>query len=141
MSDNCIFCNISKGTISSETIYEDNYVRAILDVHPIAPGHTMILPKNHAETILDVDDADASHIFLALKRVTAILKKSLNPDGFTIGINHGKWAGQVVEHLHIHVVPRWKDDGGKSIHSVVQNTPKESLTETKNRIINNEHGN
>jgi len=141
MNEKCVFCNIANGNFSSDTIYEDDYVRAVLDINPVALGHTMILPKTHWETILDVDDSEISNIFIALKRVTKILKERLNPDAFTIGINHGKWAGQAVDHLHIHIIPRWKNDGGKSIHSVVQKPPKESLTEIKNRIINNEHGN
>ncbi|MFA5870320.1 MAG: HIT family protein [Candidatus Paceibacterota bacterium] len=141
MKEDCIFCNIANGTFSSETIYEDEHVRAVLDIHPIAPGHTMILPKIHCETILDVADSEILNIFTALKKVTKILKECLNPDGFTIGINHGKCAGQAVDHLHIHIIPRWKNDGGNSIHSVVQNSPSESLTEIKNRIINNKHGN
>jgi histidine triad (HIT) family protein len=136
MEEHCIFCKIANGEFSSETIYEDEYVRAVLDIHPISPGHTMILPKAHAETILDVPDDKERHIFSAVKKVTELLKTTLKPDGFTIGINHGKWAGQAVDHLHIHIIPRWKDDKGKSIHSVVENPPKESLTETKNRIIN-----
>ena len=136
MEEHCIFCKIAHGEFSSETIYEDEFVRAVLDIHPVAPGHTMILPKVHAETVLDIPDFNGKHLFAAVKKVTSILKEKLHPDGFTIGINHGKWAGQAVEHLHIHIIPRWKGDNGKSVHSVVENPPKESLTEIKNRIIN-----
>jgi len=64
-----------------------------------------------------------------------ILQNSLNPEGFTIGINQKQAAGQVVQHLHIHIIPRWRNDGGKSVHSVVNNPPKVSLKETKARIL------
>lgn len=141
MEEQCIFCKIANGEFSSETIYEDDFIRAVLDIHPIAPGHTMIIPKKHAETILDIPDSQGEYIFSAVKKVTALLKEKLNPDGFTIGINHGKWAGQAIDHLHIHIIPRWKNDKGKSIHNVVDNPPQESLTEIKNRIINNRYGN
>lgn len=131
----CIFCKIANKEIPSEIIYEDAHTTALLDIHPIAPGHTMILSKMHAENILDLDDAEVGPLFSAVKRVTMILDEAFHPDGFTIGINHGKWAGQAIDHIHVHVVPRWKDDGGHSIHGVVTNPPKESLTEIKKKII------
>lgn len=131
----CIFCKIANKEFAAEVVYEDAHATAVLDIHPIAPGHTMVLPKIHAETILDLDDTEVGPLFTAVKRVTALLNEAFHPDGFTIGINHGKWAGQAVDHLHIHVIPRWKTDGGKSIHSVVSNPPTESLTEIRKKII------
>ena len=114
----CLFCKIIKKEIPAEIIYEDNNAIGILDIHPLTPGHTMVLPKTHAENILDLPDDQVSPIFLAVKRVTEKLKNSHNPAGFTIGINHGRISGQVVDHLHIHVIPRFSGDGGKSIHSI-----------------------
>lgn len=131
----CIFCKIANKEIPAEVVYEDAHTTAVLDINPIAPGHTMILPKKHAENILDLDDAEVSPLFMAVKRVTGLLHDALHPDGFTIGINHGKWAGQAIDHIHVHVVPRWKNDGGKSIHSIVTNPPSESLTEMRKQII------
>ncbi|MFA6407379.1 MAG: HIT family protein [Candidatus Paceibacterota bacterium] len=131
----CIFCKIVKKEIPSEIIYEDDVALAVLDVHPVAPGHTMILPKIHAETILGVSNADLGPLFSAVKKVTGWLQDALQPDGFTIGINHGKWAGQAIDHLHIHIIPRWKTDGGSSIHGIVSNPSQETLTEMKNKII------
>lgn len=133
--ETCLFCKIANKEIPSEIIYEDAHATAMLDINPIAPGHTMVLPKKHAETILDLDDAEIEPLFMAVKRVTALLNNAFHPDGFTIGINHGKWAGQAIDHLHVHVIPRWKTDGGKSIHSVVTNPPTESLTEIRKKII------
>ncbi|MEK7635546.1 MAG: HIT family protein [Patescibacteria group bacterium] len=133
--ENCLFCKIIKKEISAEIIYEDNMSMAILDVHPKTTGHTMILPKNHAENILDLTDKEIGDVFKAVKKVVAILSKSLKPDGFTIGINHGKVSGQAIDHLHIHVMPRWHGDKGGSIHVVVDNPPKETLEEIKKKII------
>lgn len=130
----CLFCKIIKKEISAEIIFEDNSAIAILDIHPRYPGHTMILPKNHAENILELANGDIGDVFKAVKKVTEILNASLKPDGFTIGINHGKVSGQVIDHLHIHVMPRWRGDGGGSIHSVVDNPPKESMMQIANRI-------
>ena len=125
----CLFCKIIKGDIRAYKIYEDNNAVAILDVQPRAPGHTMVLSKTHAENILDLPDGNIGPVFTAVKKVAKKLKDVLNCDGLTIGINHGRVSGQLVDHLHIHIIPRWQNDGGKSIHSVVNNEPKESLEE------------
>ncbi|MEK7590561.1 MAG: HIT family protein [Patescibacteria group bacterium] len=132
----CLFCKISKKEISAQFVYENDGAMAILDVNPRAPGHTMVIPKIHAENILDLPEEQIAPLFLTVKKITDILNKAFQPDGFTIGINHGKASGQVVEHLHIHVIPRFTNDGGKSIHSVVNNPPKGSLEEIANKIKN-----
>ncbi len=137
----CIFCKIAKKEIDAHIVFEDALVVAFLDIHPLSLGHTVLVPKTHAENIIELPSELVSPVFSGVRGVASMIKTSLHPDGFTIGINHGKWAGQDMDHLHIHIIPRWKYDKGKSIHSVVQNPPTESLTETKNRIINNEHGN
>jgi len=129
-----LFCKISKKEISADIIYEDNETLAFLDVQPRAPGHSMVISKTHSENILDLDDGKIGPTFLTVKKVTDILKNALKADGFTIGINQGRASGQVVEHMHIHIIPRFKNDGGASIHSVVNNPPKESLKEIVNKI-------
>ncbi len=131
----CLFCKIVNKSISAEIVYEDIDTLAVLDVHPKAPGHTMILPKVHADNLLDLPNEKVGPVFLAMKKVTEIIKKSLKPDAFTIGINNGKYSGQAVDHLHIHIIPRWRGDNGKSIHSVVDNPPKESLAEIRKIIL------
>lgn len=131
----CLFCSIGKKEIAAEIIYEDDKTMAFLDILPRAPGHTMVIPKTHAENILELPEEEVAPVFGAVKKVTEMLEKSLRPDGFTIGINHGKVSGQAIDHLHIHIIPRWKNDGGTSIHSVVSNKPKESLAEIKVKII------
>lgn len=131
----CLFCKILKKEIKAEVIYEDKDALAVLDIHPRAPGHTMILSKVHAENLLDLSDKEIGPVFLAVKKVTDLLKRKLKPIGFTIGINHGKVSGQVIDHLHVHIIPRWQGDGGKSIHSVVDNPPKDSLDEIYKKIV------
>ncbi|TRZ64381.1 MAG: HIT family protein [Spirochaetia bacterium] len=131
----CLFCKIANKEIPAQIVYENADATAVLDVNPRAPGHTMILSKVHAGNILELPDGKIEGVFKAVKETTGLLNKKLKPDGFTIGINHGKVSGQTVEHLHIHVIPRWTGDGGGSIHSVVDNRPKESLEEVKNKLI------
>lgn len=140
----CLFCKIAKKEISAEIVYEDEKTAAFLDAHPRAPGHIMVIPKFHAENIIDLPDEEVEPVFLTVKKITGILSRSFlpkenipegqRPDGFTIGINQGKASGQVIDHLHIHIIPRFNDDEGKSIHSVVNNPPKESLIEIAERI-------
>jgi len=131
---NCLFCKIIKKEIPAEIIYEDEKTLAVLDIAPRAPGHAMVLPKTHCETILDLPENEINPLFSSVKKVTRLIQKSLKPEGFTIGINHGKISGQAINHLHIHIIPRFKNDGGSSVHSVVNNPPKESLKEIKNKI-------
>ncbi|MDI6734278.1 MAG: HIT family protein [Patescibacteria group bacterium] len=131
----CSFCRIVKKEIPVQIIYEDSDALAILDIHPRAPGHTMILSKIHTETILGYPEKQGGNLFNSIKKVTAIINEALKPDGFTIGINHGKSAGQAIEHLHIHIIPRWNNDGGSSIHGVVDNRSNSNLEEIKNLIL------
>lgn len=136
MKSLCLFCKIGRGKIPSQKIYEDKSAFAFLDINPRAPGHTMVIPKVHAETILDLPDKEIRPFFKAVKKVSAMIQKALKPDGFTMGINHGSVSGQTVEHLHFHIIPRWFSDGGSSIHSVVDNPPKEGLEKIAKRIRN-----
>ncbi len=130
----CLFCKIGNKQIGSQIVYEDDETLAFLDIHPRAPGHTVIIPKSHAESVLDLTEDLVGPTFLTVKKVVGILNKALKPSGFTIGINHGRVSGQVVDHLHIHVIPRFAGDGGSGIHSVVNNPPKEKLEEIIKKI-------
>ena len=104
-------------------VYEDEYVFAFLDIHPLSLGHTVVIPKIHAENILGLDDKSVGPLFLAVKKIAATLQKVIKPRGFTIGINHGKHAGQTIDHLHIHIIPRFAGDNGGSIHTIIKNSP------------------
>jgi len=130
----CLFCNIAKKKISSDIVYENDHVFAFLDIQPIAPGHTVVIPKFHAKTILEIPDNELEPFFVAVKHITSLLEKTFSPEGFTIGINHKEAAGQAVEHFHLHIIPRWKNDGGGSIHNVVKNKPKETNKEILEKI-------
>lgn len=132
--DDCIFCKMVRKEIAVEMIYEDDAVLAFLDVHPIAPGHALVIPKIHAETLLDMRKENVGPFFESVQHIVGMVQKGLSPEAFTLGFNHGRWAGQAVEHMHFHIIPRWKNDGGKSIHSVVSNPPQEDLQTIGNKI-------
>lgn len=134
--EDCIFCKIVAGGIPAMKIYEDEYALAFLDIHPLAPGHAMVIPKEHAQTILDLSEQSIGPLFQAVKKVTKMINCGIAPRGFTIGINHGRISGQEVHHLHVHIIPRFDGDGGKSVHSVVHNPPQESLENIQKKIIN-----
>ncbi len=137
----CLFCKIANKEIPSEVIHEDAASIAFLDINPMTLGHAVIIPKHHAENILDLPDEAVGPLFQAVRRVTEKLNRAFNPEGFTIGINHGRISGQTVPHLHIHVIPRYPGDGGGSMHSVVRYPPREDIKEAKEKIIKANYGN
>lgn len=126
MSD-CIFCKISQHEIPAKVVQESEEAISFLDIHPLAPGHTVVIPKSHVSTVTALSGEAVGPFFLDVKRVTYIIDAALKPDGFNIGWNHGEAGGQAVGHLHVHIIPRWKGDGGGSMHSIVHNPPKEDL--------------
>jgi len=136
MENNCLFCKIADKIISVAEIYEDSTALGFLDINPIAPGHTLVIPKIHAENILDLMDNQIGILFKAVQNTTSLLQRKLNPQGFTIGINHGKMGGQMIDHLHIHIIPRFEGDGGGSLHAVVKNPPSAGLEVIQNKILN-----
>jgi histidine triad (HIT) family protein len=105
-----------------------------LDIQPRSPGHILVIPKLHAPKLADLDDDLVAEVFRATKDVVKMLEKALKPDAFTIGINDGEEAGQVIAHLHVNIIPRFRGDGGSAIHSVVHNPPSEDIRETAERI-------
>ena len=107
----CIFCLIAGGDIPAETVYEDDEFRVILDVNPATRGHALILPKEHYANIFEIDDAVLSRLILLAKKVAGAMKDSLACDGINIIQNNGAAAGQTVQHFHLHIIPRYKDDG------------------------------
>lgn len=133
--EECLFCKIIRKEIPAQFVYEDDASVAVLDVNPRAPGHTMVLPRAHASHLLELEEGSVGPLFRTVKHVTEALQRTFSPDGFTIGINHGRAAGQAIDHLHVHIIPRWKDDGGHSIHSLVNNTPEASLEEIRSKIV------
>ena len=130
----CIFCKIGSGQIPAHKVYEDKHCFAFLDIHPHAKGHTVVIPKKHAITLFELDDASAKELIVGVKKVMEILQKKLSPDGFNVGWNHGFEAGQVVPHLHIHIMPRYIGDGGGSMHSIIKNPGELSVEEVAKKF-------
>ncbi len=107
----CIFCEIANGNIPSSTIYEDDQVRAILDINPASLGHVLVLPKKHCTSLLDpaADEATIHAVFEVAAKLARRMDEVLKPDGINLVSNMKEGAGQTVEHLHVHLIPRYTD--------------------------------
>lgn len=105
----CIFCKIIKGEIPSHKVYEDDYVIAILDISQVTKGHTLIIPKKHSKNLYELDENLSKDIFKVLPKISNYIKSAFNPIGMNVIINVDKPL-QSVDHLHIHLVPRYEND-------------------------------
>ena len=111
--DNCIFCKLANKDIPTNIIYEDDRFTVILDASPATKGHALILPKNHAANIYELPDEDASAVFVLAKKLATKITEILHCDGFNIVQNNGEVAGQTVFHFHMHLIPRYLNDGNQ----------------------------
>ena len=107
----CIFCKIVRNEIPSSRILESDKFIAFLDVHPVNKGHTLVVSKEHLETLLDIPENTLKDMMAAAKKIAKSMRKVLKADGVNIGMNNFAAAGQEVMHAHIHVIPRFENDG------------------------------
>ncbi len=108
--EECIFCKIVKSEVPSSKVYEDEIVISFLDIMPANKGHCLIVPKKHYETLFDIPDKDLGKIMQAAKKIAKALSLSVGNGAYNVLMNSGKDAGQLVNHSHIHVIPRFKGD-------------------------------
>ncbi|MFH0857481.1 MAG: HIT family protein [Candidatus Magasanikbacteria bacterium] len=123
--ENCIFCKIVRGEILNYTVFEDEKVLAFLDITPCTKGHTVVVLKEHGESLQEYEEKNLEGLFPAIQKVVRKLEEKLGVKDFTIGMNNGRLAGQLVPHMHVHIIPRYEGDTGGNIHSIVK---KESDT-------------
>ncbi len=122
----CIFCKIVSGEIPAERVYEDNDVLAFLDIHPFNPGHSLIIPKIHFENIYNLSDATLIAITSAAKKIASAIKQATRASGINLLMNNEPAAGQLVLHAHVHVFPRFLNDGYPSRGPYIYKDPRES---------------
>ncbi len=132
--EDCIFCKIAAGEIPSETLYEDDLFRVILDVGPASKGHALILPKEHYADLWELPEDMAAESIKLARKMTAKMKKALQCDGFNLVQNNGYAAGQTVFHFHLHMIPRY-DNGEKMVSWKVGTPTQEELKEIRKTII------
>ncbi|MFC4989244.1 HIT family protein [Saliphagus infecundisoli] len=118
-----IFGQIVSGDIPARVVYEDETTLAFLDANPLAPGHTLVIPKEEYERLNHVPDDVASDLYATLHRVVPAVEEAVDADATTVAFNNGEAAGQEVPHVHGHVIPRFEGDGGGPIHAVAGDPP------------------
>ncbi len=110
---NCIFCKIANGDIPSRTVMENEKFRVILDNGPATAGHALVLPKEHFANLFEIPEDWAAEAMKTAQAAAILLKEKMGADGLNIVQNNGESAGQTVHHFHMHIIPRYKNDGQK----------------------------
>jgi histidine triad (HIT) family protein len=133
----CIFCKIVSGAIPAKKLYETKYSLAFLDAFPLVRGHTLVIPKNHYGKIQEMTKSDNQDLFETVQVVAKKLESI--SDSSLVAIHNGKESGQEVPHVHVHLIPRNRTDGGGPVHSMFATRPsidKDELEKIQNIIIN-----
>lgn len=123
--ENCIFCKLANGDIPTNAIYEDDSFKVILDNGPATKGHALILPKDHYANLYEIPEEVAAEVMKLAKKMAIHMTEKLHCDGFNLVQNNGEIAGQSVFHFHMHLIPRYKNDGQRILW-----TPTEPSAET-----------
>ena len=109
----CVFCKIVRGEIPSLKVYEDDKTLGFLDIAPINAGHTLVIPKEHSDSIAELSDDAAADLMIKVKTIAPKIAKAVGASAFNLGVNNGKISGQIIPHTHIHIIPRFEKDGLK----------------------------
>lgn len=134
--EKCLFCQIVSKIIPSKLIYEDEICIGILDIFPISKGHTLVIPKRHYFTLEDIPKKDLSHLMIVVKDLGIKIHNKLNIDGYNILQNNFLAAGQVVNHFHIHIIPRQKNDLKFELKIPKLQVDDNTLEEVRSKILN-----
>jgi diadenosine tetraphosphate (Ap4A) HIT family hydrolase len=130
VSDACVFCALAAGETPASVVTEDEVVLAFLDISPITPGHTIVVPRDHAASLAELEPETGGRVFTTAMRVAAALRASgLRADGVNVFLADGEAAGQEVFHVHVHVVPRFPGDG-LEIRAAYGSPSRDELDET-----------
>ena len=111
MNVDCIFCKIVAGTLPSCKVYEDDATLAFMDIGPIVRGHTLVIPKKHYDPLIQTPADVLGKLIAVVQKIAAAQTRALKADGINVMQSNGKAAGQVVPHIHFHVIPRFLQDG------------------------------
>lgn len=111
----CIFCKIAKGEIPSSKVYEDDRILAFLDINPANKGHTLVIPKGHYETLNDIPQDILCDLIKAAQKAANSVDSKIKPDGYNLLMSNKPAAEQVINHAHMHIIPRYNDDDFKLV--------------------------
>ena len=129
----CVFCRIVAKEIPAAVVYEDDQTLAFMDAGQVNPGHVLVAAKGHAENLYELNDAQAGALLRTAARVARAIRDAYQPQGLSVYQANGKPAGQTVLHLHVHLVPRYENDG-MALTWPVKNPPRERLEEYAAKI-------
>jgi len=129
----CVFCKIVNWETPSQRVYEDDQYIAFLDINPINPGHTLVIPREHYEKVEDTPEDVLAGMIKIVKKIASAMVKAMNVPAYNIGINNGSVAGQAVAHVHIHIIPRHEGDGLRAWHGR-ERYPAGKMGETAKKI-------
>jgi histidine triad (HIT) family protein len=132
MSD-CVFCRLRDGQIPSVKVYEDGRTLAFMDINPLSPGHCLVIPRAHAATLFDAEPADLQAAITTAQKVARALREALAPDGLNMLQANGAAAFQSVPHFHLHLIPRWANDG-KGFDWKLVPGDRDQITKTGERL-------
>ena len=135
--ENCVFCQIIHKRSPASIVYEDEQVVAFLSNRPVNEGHTLVVPKKHYENIFEIPEEEAAYLFRVVKHVAIAVRNAMSTDGIRIVQNNGWAAGQVIFHLHVHVIPMEPNDGfvhGKAFHDHTNPRETEELQKDAEKI-------
>ena len=113
MNPDCLFCKLIAREIPAQIVYEDEETLAFLDINPVNPGHTLVIPKKHSPDIFEIDEKDWAAVMSTARRVAKAIEKVYDVSGINIGMNNRAGAGQMIFHAHVHVMPRFEGDPHK----------------------------
>lgn len=128
----CLGCDLANAKEPVHTIYENEFVRCFLDIDPFNEGHTLILPKRHVKELTELTHEETLAVMDAAKIISEKLNTCLKPDGITINQNGGKFSD--LTHFHMHVIPRYENDGFTWSESDIQDVAHKRLAETANKL-------
>lgn len=119
----CLFCRIAAGELPASVVLEDDRTLAFLDINPLAPGHTLVIPRAHATLLEELPPEEATALFRTVHRLAGPVREAVGAPASTIAVQDGAAAGQEIPHVHVHLVPRFEGDGGGPIHGLFRNPP------------------
>ncbi|OGY90779.1 MAG: hypothetical protein A3B30_03280 [Candidatus Komeilibacteria bacterium RIFCSPLOWO2_01_FULL_52_15] len=113
-TDHCVFCSVLAGRIPSEKLYEQEQITAFLDIAPISKGHTLVIPDRHISHFDELTETELVGLSKAVALLAPRITRAVGADGYNLGVNNGRAAGQIITHVHWHIIPRFEADGLKS---------------------------
>lgn len=119
----CVFCRIIRGELPAHKVFEDDRTFAFLDAYPLARGHTLIVPKVHVARLEDPGWEEAKALFKTVHCLVGKVQEAVKAPSSTVAINNGPESGQEIPHVHVHIIPRFRNDGGGPIHAIMRKRP------------------